>query len=285
MSDSLTLQQQIAEAAHFFPGTVVAYARNIDTGIDCGLNPDTRVRTASTIKLPIMTAVFTAVAEGRAKWTTKLKLRDEDKVAGSGVLSEFSHGMKFPVIDLVHLMIVVSDNTATNLLLDKFTAEYVNQQMDRLGLTATRSLRKVRGDSQNLKTASGWSRAGLFEENKRFGLGVSTPREMVTLLEKIERGQVVSAAASKQMIEILKRQQYKHGIGRHMEFEVASKSGGLDALRSDVGIVYSKSGRIVIAITVDDMPKVDYSPDNAGNLLISRMSQILVAGLSRPAGD
>jgi beta-lactamase class A len=178
-------------------------------------------------------------------------------------------------------MIVVSDNTATNLLLDRFTADYVNQQMDRLGLTATRSLRKVLGDNANLKAAGGWSRAGLIEENRRFGLGVSTPREMAALLEKIERGQVVSAAASKQMIDILKRQQYKHGIGRHMEFEVASKSGSLDALRSDAGIVYSKGGRIALAITVDDMPKVDYSPDNPGEMLISRLSQMLVAGLTR----
>jgi len=279
--NSARLADQIKEAAHFFPGTVSAYARNIDTGTDCSLDPDRRVRTASTIKLAIMAAVFTAVAEGRAKWTTRLKLREIDKVAGSGVLGEFSDGMKFPVRDLVHLMIVVSDNTATNLLLDRFTAEYVNQQMDRLGLTQTRSLRKVRGDSADMKTPSGWSRAGLIEENKRFGLGVSTPREMVTLLEKIERGQVVSEAASKQMIEILKRQQYKHGIGRQMEFEVASKSGGLDALRSDVGIVYSKGGRIAIAVTVDDMPKTDYSPDNVGELLISRLAQMIAAGLSR----
>jgi beta-lactamase class A len=276
-----TLPDQVREVVHFFPGQVAAYAKNIDTGADCGLDPDQRVRAASTIKLPIMAAVFAAIAEGRAKWNTKLKLRERDKVAGSGVLSELSAGLKFPVLDLVHLMIVVSDNTATNLLLDRFTADYVNQQMNLLGLTATRSLRKVRGDDTNLKAAGGWSRAGLIEENRRFGLGVSTPREMATLLQKIELGQVVSAAASKQMIDILKRQQYKHGIGRHMEFEVASKSGSLDALRSDAGMVYSKGGRIAIAITVDGMPKVDYSPDNPGEMLISRLSQMLVAGLTR----
>ncbi len=263
---------------------MAAYAKNLDTGADCGWHPDERVRAASTIKLPIMVAVFTAIAEGRAKWTTKVKLREYDKVAGSGVLSEFSAGMKFAVLDLVHLMMVVSDNTATNLLLDRFPAEYVNQQMDRLGLTATRSLRKLRVESPNRKAENGWSRAGLLEENKRFGLGVSTPREMVTLLEKIERGQVVSATASKQMIEILKRQQYKHGIGRHMEFEVASKPGALDALRSDVGMVYAKGGRVAMAITVDGMPKMDYSPDNAGDLLISRLAQMLVAGLA-PSGS
>lgn len=279
--DLQSLPDQLKETVHFFPGQVAAYAKNIDTGAGCGLDPDQRVRAASTIKLPIMAAVFAAIAEGRAKWNTKLRLREQDKVAGSGVLSEFSAGVKFPVLDLVHLMIVVSDNTAANLLLDRFTADYVNQQMDRLGLAATRSLRKVRGDNANLKTGGGWSRAGLIEENQRFGLGVSTPREMAALLEKIERGQVVSAAASKQMIGILKRQQHKHGIGRHTEFEVASKSGSLDALRSDAGIVYSKGGRIAIAITVDGMPKVDYSPDNPGEMLISRLSQMLVAGLTR----
>jgi beta-lactamase class A len=60
---------------------------------------------------------------------------------------------------------------------------------------------------------------------------------------------------------------------------VASKSGSLDALRSDVGLVWTPQGRIAVAITVDDMPEIDYSPDNAGNLLISRLSQRIIAEL------
>ena len=103
---------------------------------------------------------------------------------------------------------------------------------------------------------------------------------MVELLEKLERGQVVSPAASHEMIEILKRQQYKDGIGRHLE-PVASKSGALDHLRSDVGIVYTPGGRIAMAITVDDLPEVDYSADNKGNLLISDLARLLAAGLKQ----
>jgi hypothetical protein len=105
---------------------------------------------------------------------------------------------------------------------------------------------------------------------------------MVRLLEMLEQGQVVDAAASADILAILKRQQFKDGIGRRAEgFEVASKSGALDALRSDVGIAYTKGGRIAMAITVDGMPKTDYSPDNAGNVLIWELSSALVEGLAR----
>ena len=103
---------------------------------------------------------------------------------------------------------------------------------------------------------------------------------MVELLEKLERGQVVRPAASHEMVEILERQQYKDGIGRHLE-PVAGKSGALDHLRSDVGIVYTPGGRIAMAITVDDLPEVDYSADNKGNLLISDLARLLAAGLKQ----
>jgi beta-lactamase class A len=180
-------------------------------------------------------------------------------------------------------MIIVSDNTATNLIIDRITADAVNAYMDTLGLGATRSMRKVRGDGTELKAAEGWSRAGLLPENQKYGLGVSTPREMVTLLEMLEQGRVVNAAVSRDVIGLLKRQQYKTGIGRHVPdgVEVASKSGSLDALRSDVGIAYTPGGRIAMAITVDDMPQIDYSPDNVGDKLISEIANVVAAGLGR----
>jgi len=115
---------------------------------------------------------------------------------------------------------------------------------------------------------------------KRYGLGVSTPREMATLLEKIERGEVVSKEASSEMIQVLKRQQSHFGIGRTLrDVEIADKTGALDALRSDVAIVYSKSGRIAMAITIDEMPEVDWTVDNPGLLLMSKLSLALVEGL------
>ncbi len=280
---SPSMEQRVRSEIANFSGTVTLYAKNLDTGQTYGIKPDERVRTASTIKLAIMVTVFDQVAHGLAKWTDTLPITKDGKVSGSGVVRELSNDTRLPIRDLVNLMIVVSDNTATNVLLDRFTADAVNAEMDKLGFPQTRSLRKILGDGTDLKpNPSGFSKAGRIKENERFGIGVSTPQEMVLLLEKIERGEVVDPAACKEMIAILKRQQYKDGIGRHAgNMPVASKSGSLDHLRSDVGIVYSPHGRIAIAITCEDIPVIDYSEDNPGNLLISRISGILVEGLSR----
>lgn len=261
-------------------GTVCLYARNLGTGAAYGVRENERVRTASTIKLPIMAATFAKVRAGEAKWDEPILLRDEDKVSGSGVLHEFSGGLKLPLRDLVHLMIVVSDNTATNLVLDRISADAVNEYLDKLGLKETRSLRKVRGDGTQLKAPSGWSKAGLVEENKKYGLGVSTAREMVELLAKLDRGEVGAAEDSREMLAILERQQFKDGIGRKLErYKVASKSGSLDALRSDVGIVTTPKGKVAMAVTVDGLKEVDYTEDNAGLLLIARLAPLLVTGL------
>jgi beta-lactamase class A len=266
-----------------FDGEVFLYARNLTTGMSYGWRENERVRTASTIKLPIMAAVFAKVRQGEARWDERIELRGQDKVSGSGVLRELSDGVKLPLIDLVRLMIVVSDNTATNLVLDRISADAVNAFLDTLGLKQTRSLRKVRGDGADLKAPSGWSRAGLLEENRRFGLGVSTPREMVELLALLDQGKVVSPEDSREMLAILERQQYKDGIGRKLAaFKVASKSGALDALRSDVGIVYTPRAKIAMAITVDGMKTLDYTEDNPGLLLIARLARLLVDALTAP---
>jgi beta-lactamase class A len=274
-----SLDQKIRQGTANFQGVTSLFAKNLDTGASYGLRENERVRTASTIKLAIMVTVFDAVEHGHAKWTEKLTLHESEKVGGTGVLFEFSDGMQFPIRDLVHLMIVLSDNTATNLLLDRFTADAVNAQMDSLGLPNTRCLRKILIGG---KGPSGVSQAGRLEKNQRFGLGVSTPREMATLMEKMEQGELVNPAASREMIAILKRQQDKNGMGRRTgDLPVADKTGSLDHLRSDVGVVYTAGGRIAIAITVDEIPEVNYTPDNAGSILISQLTGLLLDGLAK----
>jgi beta-lactamase class A len=260
---------------------VAIYAKNLDTGKDFGLRPDARVRTASTIKLPILVAVFAAVHQGKATWQDTVEMRAEDKVSGSGVIRELQDGTKLTLRDLVHMMIVVSDNTATNLVLDRVPADFVNAEMDKLGLKQTRSLRKVLGK----RGPEGHSREGRLPDFARFGLGVSTPREMALLMEKLEAGEVVTPQASREILEILERQQFKEGLGRRRADETASKSGALDALRSDVALVRSNGGRIAVAATVDDMPRVDYSPDNVGNVLLADLADIAVEGLSVPVAE
>lgn len=277
------LQDSVRARIASFDGKVTLYAKNLDTGVSTGIGESDPVRTASTIKLPIMLAVFDAVERGKAKWTETLTVTSGHKVSGSGIIgSELSDNVQLPLRDVVNLMIVLSDNSATNMILERFTADAVNAHLDKLGISTTRALRKVRGDGSQLKSPSGFSAAGKLPENQKYGLGVSTSRDMVTILEKLERGEMVSPAASREMIAILKRCQDDSGIRRRLGgTPVANKSGALDALRSDVGIVYSKGGRIALAITVDGIPKSDYTPDNVGSLLIAELTQMLVAGLGR----
>jgi beta-lactamase class A len=262
-----------------FPGTVSLYAKNLDTGAAIGIREAEPVRTASTIKLPIMLAVFDGVARGQAKWDEPLTLTDQEKVSGSGVLgAEFSSGDRLPLRDVLHLMIVLSDNTAANMILERFTADAVNAYLDKLGIKTTRSMRKIMGSGP----AAGFSAAGKLPENRKYGLGVSTPHDMVTILERLDRGEIVSPDASREMLAILKRNQDNTGIARHlMDVPVAHKTGALDALRSDVGIVYARTGKIAMAITIDGMAKPDWSPDNPGSLLIADLAKMLVDGLAK----
>ena len=253
-------------------GSVSLYAKNLDTGETFGIRETERVRTASTIKLPILAAVYAAVAENKGKFTDELTLTEAEKVSGSGVLEGLSEGVRLPLKDILHLMIVLSDNTATNMVLEKFPADLVNSYLVKFGLKETKVLRKIlRGE-----IASGHSREGKRDEFQRFGLGVSTPKEMVDLLEKVEKGEIVSQEASKQIIATLKRQQDNAGIQRRVDFPVASKAGALEKLRSDVGIVYAPWGRIALAITVDDLPPSGYKPDNPGLFCVADLSVAII---------
>jgi beta-lactamase class A len=262
-----------AEAANF-KGNVYLYAKNLDTGAVYDFGGDEPVRTASTIKVAVMVEAFARVAEGRAKWSDELVLSKEARYAGSGVLQDLTDGLRLTLRDAVTLMMTVSDNTATNMVLDHLSTDAVNARMESLGLRQTRIMRRVGG--------GGVSKEGQNEANKRFGLGRTSPREMVTIIEKLERGEIVSPAVSKEMIELLKREQTTDGIWRGLwRVPKATKSGALDALRSNVGVIYHPRGRIALAVTCDDMPEPDWTPDNPALLLMSRLSEIIIDGLGK----
>jgi len=266
------LDKRVKAEITTFKGTVTLYAKNLDTGETYAIDADNRVRTASTIKIAVMVEAFARVAEGKAKWTDELVLAKDKKVSGSGILQELDDGLHLTLRDGVNLMMLLSDNTATNLVLDVLTTDEVNSRMESLGFKDIKILRKIGG--------GGDSQAGKDESNKKFGLGFSTPREMVLLLEKLDRGEIISPGASKEMLELMKREQARYAIGRSLwDVPMASKYGALDHLRSAIGIIYSKRGRIAMAITCDDVPEIDWSVDNPAYLLMSKLSEILVDGL------
>jgi beta-lactamase class A len=283
---TVTIDHRVQAAIQGFPGSVSLFAKNLDTGNSYELRADAPVPTASTIKLPIMVELFAEAEEGKLDWNQKLELTDQDKVSGSGVLTEFSGADAFPIRDLMHLMIVVSDNTATNLILDRIGGNAVNQRMAQLGLKQTAVMRKIMQPKLFPNGSASPHPEGLTSEgrkpgNDRWGFGRSCPRDMVVILEKLYRGHLVSKAASGEMISVLKRQQDLQGVGRDMkDTVVASKSGALDHLRSEAAIVYSPHGPVAMSITVNNIPAVDYGVDNPGNLLIAALSQILVEELA-----
>src|SRR2546421_13031740 len=115
-------------------------------------------------------------------------------------------------------MMVVSDNTATNMVLDYLTTDAVNSRMSALGYKDTRIMRRVGG--------GGESKEGKELDNKRFGLGATSPHEMAQVLEKLDRGEIVGKAASKEMIDLMKREQARYAIGRTIpDVPMASKYG------------------------------------------------------------
>src|SRR3954454_1178142 len=268
------LDDQVKPLVGSFKGTVSLFAKNLDTGETYGLNPDERVRTASTIKIAVMIEAFARVAEGKARWTDEVVLTKEKKVSGSGILNELSDGLKLTLRDAVNLMMILSDNTATNLVLDVLTTDAVNARMESLGFKQIKINRKV--------GSGGESMAGKDPENKKYGLGFATPREMVLVMEKLERGEIVSPSASKEMIDLMKREQGRNAIGRSLwDVPMASKYGALDRLRSAIGILYTKNGKIAMAISCADMPETIWSVDNPAYLLMSRLSEVLANGLGK----
>ena len=269
-----SLDDQVKPLVNSFKGHVSLFAKNLDSGETYTLNADDRVRTASTIKIAVMIEAFARVNEGKIKWTDEVVLTKEKKVSGSGILAELSDGLHLTLRDAVNLMMILSDNTATNLVLDVLTTDAVNARMESLGFKNIKIMRKV--------GSGGDSMAGKDPENKKYGLGMSTMREMVQVMEKLERGEIINAAVSKEMIELMKREQGRYAIGRDLwDVDMASKYGALDRLRSSIAILYTNHGRIAMAITCDDMPEIMWSVDNPAYLLMSRLSEVLVDGLAK----
>lgn len=271
--------QALELAVKGFGGTVGLAARNLDTGEEVLLNGNSRFPTASAIKTAVMLEAWHRVLEGTLSMDTVMTLREADKVGGSGVLNGMSDGLLLKVRDLIQLMITLSDNTATNLLVNRLGASRIDDRLMSYGLEHTKIFRPTFRDGQ----------PDIFPELEReYGLGMSTPREMARLMTLIAEGRAVSAEASTSMLATLRQQTDRAMIPRLLPagVQVGNKTGtdsekladdrGLrGAIRVDAAIVTANNIRYVIAIFIRRAADTRGGVDNEAVVLGAKLSKMV----------
>ena len=202
--DSAAVVQELQTLQQQFGGYLGVEARNLATGEIIRFRATERFPTASAIKFPTMAAYFRQVALNAVNPYQPVQLDSTDKKPGSGVLQFLGNGLHLRLADAVTLMIILSDNTATNLVIDHLPGptladrlKVVNGFLDSCGLPSTRLLNKVYSGSTKQNTG----------DAIRFGLGVSTPEDMAVLMERLYRRTLVDSASSEAMLGILNNQQ------------------------------------------------------------------------------
>ena len=215
-------------------GKVGFYYKNLSTGETIGYQENEKMMAASVIKLMILTEAFRQMEEGLAKADEIFTVHKEDCVPSCGALTYLHDGIQVTLEDLCVLMIILSDNTATNLLIDRLGEEKINETIRSLGLKVTQLNRKM-FDSE--KSARGIQ-------------NYITAYEMGQILEKMYKGELVSKAASKRMLEILSDQRLNSKIPFFLhslmeETAVAHKTGEDTGITHDVGIVLGEQPFII----------------------------------------
>lgn len=224
------------------------YVKSLETGEEVALDADRQMETMSTIKIPLMAEALEQVKTGRFKLDDKYTLRQEDIRPGTGVIQRLDPGAVLTVKDLLTLMIVVSDNTATEVMFRMVGGtEPVNRRMQTLGLTQTRATSTPAAWFAALRAAP--SSEAFYREGK-LPFGLSTPREMGRLLEMMERGTLVDKASSDLMLQIMRGQVYRTRIPRYLtSYRVPHKTGDfLPYVGDDVGVLEAPGRTIVIAV-------------------------------------
>jgi beta-lactamase class A len=261
------LDKRLAPLADAHMGEVAIAVKHLDTGETYYLNADKPMPTASLIKVAVLIEVYLQADEGKLSLKDHVTLREEDKVPGSGLLTtHFSDGATFPLRDAIHLMTAVSDNTATNLILDRVGVANVNKRMEAWGLKETRINAKVfRGSTTSVDP----------ERTKRYGLGSTTAREMAILFEELQTGTRLRPALKQAVLGHLRRNEDKDKFPRLLPSGtvVAHKDGSVSDARTDAGIIHAPTGPVVVVVLTNGNADRRWVTDNAGNMLCARVAQ------------
>lgn len=224
------------------------YVKCLETGQEIVINADKQMDTMSVIKIPLMVEAFRQIEAGKFSLADKVTLKEADKRPGTGVIRSFDAGAVLTIKDLITLMIIVSDNTATDLMFDKVggTAP-VNDLMKSYGLNTIRATGPSEVWFKALRAAPS---AEEFHRQGKTPFGLSSARDMGKLLEKISRGEAVSKKASDQMLQIMRGQVYSTRLPKYLAgVRLPHKTGDfLPYIGNDVGVLEFPNRSIVISV-------------------------------------
>jgi len=228
------LATSINDVDHNLDGVLGVAILDLSNGQQFLLNADDVFPQASSIKIAVLAELYHQMQQGRLQLTDMYTVQQSDLVPDSDIMGGLTPGVtKITSRDLATMMVAVSDNSATNVLIDRVGMENVNALMDSLGLTHTRLRRKM----MDLKAAS---------EGRE---NVSTPREMMTLLGAVYRGKVLNKGMTDDFLRILSTHK-DSWIPRSLpdNLRVADKPGSLEGVRNDSGVVFAKNRPFVICV-------------------------------------
>lgn len=272
------LDAQLRALTAGYGGNVALYATDLKTGETATMNADTPVPTASVIKLAVLFEALKQIQSGKARFDDKLVMRKSDQVEGSGVLTLFDTPMPLTLKDALTMMIVVSDNTGTNLVIDHLGLQNIDNRIKWLGLHDTWLYKKV------FLPPVG----AVPPDQPQFGLGKTTAREMASIIQRFATCDLnapgAPAAPSQSdrrlcdaALLMLKNQQDREGIPRYLSAQVANKTGALNDVRNDVAIVYAKNGPVIISGFTYDNKDQSWTVENSAQVLLGKLAQAIIA--------
>jgi len=250
------------DALKGFHGTAGVYVRNLRTGQNAAVMPDTLFPTASMIKVSILCGIFDKINKGELKYNQELLYRDSLKY-DDGVTGSFRDSTKIVLAELVTLMATLSDNTAS-LWLQQLAGGGVtiNAWLEQNGFHMIRVNSRTPG-RQAIREIYGW--------------GHATPREMAELMAYIYQGRAVSPDASEQMFRVLSRQ-YWDGEGLSQippTVHVATKNGAVNASKSEAMVVNAPSGDYIYCVMTKNQQDERWEFDNEGDVLLRKVARTL----------
>jgi beta-lactamase class A len=270
-ADTAALHRTLDGIAKAHHGVLGYSVMNLDTGERLSLRGDETFPTASLIKVPILVTLYDLAAHEQLSLDGPLTVLKIDQVPGSGVLQFMKPGMVLTVNDAANLMIILSDNTATNLLLDRIAIRRVWDKMEALGLPHT----KVHSKTFMRMTSVA------MDSSVKYGLGVTTPNEMARLFALMADGKAVNPAADSAMLAMLANNADGEQMQRYVEgLTVPHKTGSTDSVRTECALFRLQSRVVACGMTKQNVD-TRYMPDNEAHLSLGKIGAAVVAAWPR----